>query len=64
MAESSELTREAFLFLAAAVGLDVSGSHGEELFPIVRNTLAGLESLKDIDVSGAEPDMVFIPPRD
>ena len=47
--------------MAAAAGIDVSGEHGEELFSIVQATLSGLESLKEIDVTGAEPDMSFAP---
>ena len=58
---SQSISKEAFLFMAASSGIDVSGEHGEELFSIVRATLAGLESLKDIDVTDAEPDMSFAP---
>ena len=47
--------------MASAAGIDVSGEHGEELFSIVQATLAGLESLKDIDVTDTEPDMSFEP---
>ena len=47
--------------MAASAGIDVSGEHGEELFSIVQSTLSGLESLKDIDVTDAEPDMSFAP---
>ncbi len=61
MSEEQPLSREAFLSMAAAAGIDVSGTHGDELFSIVQGTLAGLASLKDIDVSGTEPDMAFIP---
>ncbi len=61
MPQEQPLTREAFLFMAAAAGLDVSGTHGDELFSVVQGTLAGLAALKDIDVAGAEPDMAFVP---
>ena len=61
MAEEQSLSREAFNSIAAAAGLDVSGEHGEELFRVVQGTLAGLQSLASIDVTGAEPDMVFLP---
>ena len=33
----------------------------DTLFPYVEAQLAGLRSLRDIDVSGAEPDMAFQP---
>ena len=61
MAEQEGLDRETFLRLAAGLGLDVSSPHMEELYPNVRNLLASLETLREIDVSAAEPDMAFIP---
>ena len=61
MSQEQPLTREAFLFMAAAAGIYASGDHGDELFSVVQGTLAGLASLKDIDVADAEPDMAFIP---
>lgn len=61
MAEEQPLSRDAFNSMAAAAGLDVSGEHGEELFRVVQGTLAGLQSLTSIDVSGIEPDMTFLP---
>ena len=61
MPQEAKLSKEAFLYMAASAGIDVSGEHGEELFSIVQATLAGLESLKDIDVTGTEPDMAFLP---
>ena len=64
MPEEETLSYDSFLVLAAAAGIDVSGSHGEELFSFVQNTLAGLKSLQGIDVAGAEPDMAFIPASD
>ena len=62
MPEDKRLTYDAFLALAEGVGVDVSGRHGEELFPIVQNILAGLDALRDIDTAGAEPDVGFAPP--
>jgi Asp-tRNA(Asn)/Glu-tRNA(Gln) amidotransferase C subunit len=64
MAEGERLSQEAFLSQAAAAGIDVSGTHGEELLAFVRNILASLESLKKLDVSAAEPDMAFVPQRE
>lgn len=61
MAEQEGLSRETFLRLAAGVGLDVNSPHMEELYANVRNLLASLESLREIDVSAAEPDMAFLP---
>ena len=61
MAQEFSLSREAFLHLAAEAGLDADSSHMDELYPYVEAQLAGLRSLRDIDVSGAEPDMAFQP---
>ncbi len=61
MPEEAKLSKEAFLYMAASAGIDVSGEHGEELFSIVQATLAGFDSLKDIDVTDTEPDMAFAP---
>ena len=58
---SPQLSKEAFLYMAASAGIDVTGEHGEELFSVVQATLAGLSSLKDIDVTNTEPDMSFAP---
>ena len=58
------LSREAFLRLAEEVGLDAKSPHMDELFPFVQATLAGLQSLRNLDVAGVEPDMAFVPPRD
>ena len=49
MPENQRLSHGAFQALADAVGVDVSGRRGEELFPLVRNILAGLGALQDID---------------
>ena len=61
MPEEKPLSYEDFLSLAAAAGIDGSGSHGEELFAFVQNTLVSLKPLQQIDVAGAEPDMAFVP---
>ncbi len=61
MPEEPRLSKEAFLFMASSAGIDVTGEHGEELFSIVQATLAGQDSLKEIDVADAEPDMSFAP---
>ena len=61
MAQEFSLSREAFLRMAAEAGLDVNSPHMDTLFPYVEAQLAGLRSLHDIDVTGAEPDMAFQP---
>ena len=62
MPENQRLSYDAFLALADAVGVDVSGKHGEELFPLVQNVLGGLGALQGIETAGAEPDVTFAPP--
>ncbi len=61
MAEDGRLSHQAFLSKATEAGIDVSGSHGEDLFHFVQDVLATLESLEDVGVAGAEPDMAFMP---
>jgi Asp-tRNA(Asn)/Glu-tRNA(Gln) amidotransferase C subunit len=61
MPKESPLTRETFLHLAREAGLDVNSPHMDELYPYVREVLAGFEPLKGLDVADAEPDMAFIP---
>ena len=61
MAEERHMSRQAFSTVATAAGIDAAGAHGEDLFHFVQAVLAGFESLKDIDVAGAEPDMAFFP---
>lgn len=61
MPTEGPLTREVYLALASAAGLDTASTHSEALYSFVQATLAGLQSLREIDVAGAEPDMVFLP---
>jgi len=64
MPEESPLSREAFMHLAKEAGLDVASPHMEELYPYVREVLAGFQVLKGVDVTGAEPPLAFIPPQE
>ena len=58
-----ELTKEAFLVMAEAVGLDVTDeAHMEELYTYTAAQLSSLRSINEIDVSEREPAMVFTPP--
>ena len=61
MAIGDEITREQFLAMAKASGLDTESPHMEELFPIVRATLRGLGSINQLDLSTAEPEMAYMP---
>ena len=64
MPEERPLTREAFLHLAKEAGLDVNSPHMDELYPYVREVLAGFQPLQGLDVAGAEPPLAFIPPQE
>lgn len=63
MPDKEPLSREAFLGMASGLELTADDAHMDELYEYVKVVLSGLESLKDIDVSRAEPDMAFIPPK-
>lgn len=63
MPEEGQLSRDAFMYLAKAAGLDVESDHMNELYPYVQSMLKSIESLQDLDVSDAEPDMAFQPPQ-
>ncbi len=64
MPDGKPLTREIFDGMAAQLGISGSPDHLDELFSLVRLMIAGADSLRDIDVSAAEPDMVFVPRRE
>lgn len=61
MPEENPLTREAFDYLAQAAGLDLADPHLDDLFPYVRNALAGMERLRQIAGADTEPDQAFRP---
>ena len=64
MPVESSLTREAFLYLADQAGLDITSPHMDELYPYVQSVLASIQSLNELDVTEAEPDMAFIPAKE
>lgn len=61
MSRELPLNQDAFRYLAARAGLATAGAHVDELYPYVQIVLSGVRSLDEIDVAGAEPDLVFIP---
>ena len=63
MQEGNQLSRDAFIYLAQAVGLDTKSDHMNELYSYVQSMLKSIESLKNLDVNDAEPDMAFQPPQ-
>lgn len=61
MPEENPLSRETFDYLAQAAGLNLADPHLDELYPYVRNALAGMGRLEQIEVAGIEPDAAFRP---
>ena len=61
---SEQLSREAFDHLAALLGVDGEPTYLDELYSQVRGVYLSAKNIREIDVSGAEPDMAFIPPKD
>lgn len=64
MPASNAMSRDTFLYLAVKAGLDTSSPHMDELYQYVQNVLSSLQGLNEIDISGAEPEMAFIPPQE
>ena len=61
MPTNNPLDRNAFNYLAQAAGLDVNDPHMDELFPYVQAALAASDGLRNLDVTGYEPDAAFDP---
>lgn len=53
--------RPAFDQAAAAMGLSGPDDHLDELYNQLQTVLSAAASLRNIDVTGAEPDLAFIP---
>jgi Asp-tRNA(Asn)/Glu-tRNA(Gln) amidotransferase C subunit len=64
MASRNQLSREEFDRLREKLGVDGEPDYLDELFTQVRGVFMMADSIRAIDVSGAEPDMAFIPPTD
>jgi hypothetical protein len=62
MPDEKPLTRAEFDSMAAQMGISGEPDYLDELFSQVRGLVAGADSLRQMDVSSAEPDMVFVPP--
>lgn len=62
MADEGGLSKETFLGIADASGLDVSDeSHMDELYAFVQGILRDLKTIGELDLSDVEPAMTFIP---
>jgi hypothetical protein len=56
MAKEFELSKETFLSLAEAFGLDTEDPHMEELYSYVQKVLPNLRSINELDLTGLEPN--------
>lgn len=57
MAKKFWLSRETFLKIAEASGLEVGDPHMEELYAYLQNVLPGLKRVDELDLSIMEPAM-------
>ncbi len=62
MASEKQLTREEFDRQAEQLGVGGDPDYLDELYSQVRGVFIGAKTIREIDVSGAEPDMAFVPP--
>jgi Asp-tRNA(Asn)/Glu-tRNA(Gln) amidotransferase C subunit len=58
------LSKEAFLSIAKAAGLDIRDPHMEELYRYVQDLLPGLKSINELDLTGIEPAAIFMPSKE
>ena len=61
MTLDKQLSREEFDFLANQLGISGDPAYIDELYSQVRGVFIGAKTIRDIDVSGVEPDMAFMP---
>jgi Asp-tRNA(Asn)/Glu-tRNA(Gln) amidotransferase C subunit len=64
MASEQPLSREDFDRLAKLMGVDGEPAYLDELYTQARGVFISAKSIRNIDVTGAEPDMAFIPKTD
>jgi hypothetical protein len=57
MADKFWLSKEAFLKIAEASGLDTADRHMEELYAFVQQMLSNLKDIDDLNLEGMEPFM-------
>jgi hypothetical protein len=55
MTEPFELSKDTFLSMAEAFGLDMDGSHTEDLYSYVQSVFPALRCVRDLDLTGLEP---------
>jgi hypothetical protein len=54
---------EGFLSLAKEAGLDVDDPHMGELYEYIRLVLPALRAVDELDLTGVDPAMVYLPPQ-
>jgi hypothetical protein len=64
MEERSRLSKETFLSMAEASGLDTKDPSIEDLYAYVENVFPNFKVSEQIDLTNAEPLMVFIPSQE
>lgn len=64
MARPQGLTRELFLSLSQAAGLDPADPHLEELWPAAQAMWRGLARLDELDLGDSEPSTRFSPAKE
>ena len=60
MPDDAPISRQNFDETAARLGISGTADHMDELYKQLQGVLAGTASLRDLDVTGTEPDMAFI----
>ena len=61
---TATLTKEMFLSIAKASGLDTEDPHMEELFAFVRKVLPSLSIIDQLDLTDVEPLATFFPSKE
>lgn len=64
MEDKRKLDKETFLSVAKASGLDTEDPLIEDLYAYVENVFPNFKVTEQIDLTNAEPLMVFIPPEE
>lgn len=64
MEDKRKLSKETFLSIAKASGLDTEDSSIEDLYAYVENVFPNFKVSEQIDLTNTEPLMVFIPPEE
>ena len=64
MATGEQLSRENFDRLAELHGITENASYLDELYSQARGVYMMAKTIRNINVSGVEPEMAFIPPTD